>query len=145
MASRRLLVRFAVALAWARLLVARGRYRPVLRQAMAGGEGEGVSTERAAAVARAAARAGRLPGLGTGCLPRALATWRVLSDLGYAARVRVGVRASRSVVEAHAWVESGNVVVGDRSDIGEHFRAFEMPDEIPDDLPLAATAAAAAR
>lgn len=144
-ASWRLLARFALALAWARLLVARGRYQPVLRQAMAGAEGESLPAERAAAAGRALARAGRLPGLGGGCLPRALAAWRVLSDLGYAARVRVGVRASRSVVEAHAWVESGGVVFGDRADIGEHFRAFTMPDEIPDDLPLAAAAASAAR
>lgn len=56
------------------------------------------------------------------CLARAIALHRLLDADGEGGSiVRVGVRRGRSGFEAHAWVEIGGVVVGDRED---HVRSF---------------------
>jgi hypothetical protein len=40
-----------------------------------------------------------------GCLPRALAMYRLLRREGYQAELRIGVRRTATGMEAHAWVE----------------------------------------
>jgi hypothetical protein len=48
------------------------------------------------------------------CLSRALALSRMLSSRGITAhRIRIGVRKEDGAFSAHAWVELGDIVVGD--------------------------------
>lgn len=48
------------------------------------------------------------------CLPRSIAYRRILQSEGIpGSRIRVGVRLAESGFEAHAWVEWGEVVVGE--------------------------------
>lgn len=47
------------------------------------------------------------------CLPRSLALYRVLAVHGVPARLRIGVLPGSKPLQAHAWVECGNEVLGD--------------------------------
>ena len=48
------------------------------------------------------------------CLPRSLAVYRVLRAHGLPARLRIGVVSGRRPLQAHAWVECGNEVLGEQ-------------------------------
>ena len=56
------------------------------------------------------------------CLVRSVALQRVLESRGlHGSRIRIGVRVKRGRFDAHAWVEYGDLVLGDRA---EHTRGF---------------------
>jgi hypothetical protein len=61
------------------------------------------------------------------CLVRSVALQRVLESRGiHGSRIRIGVRMQRGRFDAHAWVEYGSLVLGDRA---EHTNAFaELTD-----------------
>lgn len=65
----------------------------------------------ASSVRRAVERAARvLPG--ATCVPQALAVHWMLARRGYCSKIVIGVERNHlQTVSAHAWVESGNVVV----------------------------------
>lgn len=91
-------------------LLGTSRPAPALRPAPLPADG-------GAAVGRALARrverlARRFPARAT-CLVQAVALWLLLRRRGFAARVRLGVRQDKGVLEAHAWVEmAGATVMG---------------------------------
>lgn len=76
-------------------------------------------------LAAAVALAARLSYPRPSCLPRALALRRLLRSAGIPATVRFGVATNAGRLVAHAWVESGGRVVGDRADVAEIFRPLE--------------------
>jgi len=92
-----------------------------------------VDRQRAARLAWAVQRAAVLRPIGAACLARALALWGLMTRTGLSARVRVGVRVCDGRVQAHAWVESGGVVVGDRQDVASLFAPLEGEDDLPPD------------
>lgn len=53
------------------------------------------------------------------CLTQALATVVLLSQIGYPARVRIGVvKSDEGRLQAHAWVESdGRIIIGQHPDL----------------------------
>ncbi len=75
---------------------------------------------RARAVRRAVDRAARtIPG--SACLAQALTAELLLRRDGQPARVSIGIAPDGKPLDAHAWVESGGVLVtGDRADLGTY-------------------------
>lgn len=67
-----------------------------------GSELHRADSERVARAVRMAARHGLVRGT---CLTRSLLLWHMLRRRGIPAEIRFGVRAARSGMEAHAWVE----------------------------------------
>ena len=68
------------------------------------------------------------------CLERSLVLMRVIRHLHFQDKpvLRLGVRRGENALEFHAWVEAGDHVVGDRSDIAQTFTPFggeELPPE----------------
>lgn len=59
------------------------------------------------------------------CLRRALVLWYLLRRQKMAAELRIGTRFHQGEFQAHAWVEWGGNVVGDRPDIAHHFPPFD--------------------
>jgi hypothetical protein len=117
-----------------RWLVARGRHGSRLRRAMmAETLPPVVDGQRAARLAWAVQRAAALRPIGAACLARSLALWSLMTGSGLSARVRVGVRVCDGRVQAHAWVESGGVVVGDRQDVASLYAPLEGEDDLPPD------------
>jgi Transglutaminase-like superfamily len=49
----------------------------------------------------------------------------LLNRRGIPARLRIGVRKEEGELEAHAWIESGGVVLNDTADVSERYRPFE--------------------
>ncbi|MHB1224489.1 MAG: lasso peptide biosynthesis B2 protein [Gemmatimonadaceae bacterium] len=83
-------------------------------------------TDRALALELAVRRAAAYGPLRTTCLLRATALQRLLEREGIRhSRLRVGVRRAGNHFAAHAWVELGNVVLGDQP---EHVRTFTPTD-----------------
>ena len=83
-----------------------------------GGEARATARRLATAVNRAAAYGVFRPQ----CLVRAVALKRLLDARGLeGSRVQVGVRSRHGAFAAHAWVEYGTEVLGDRRDHVETF------------------------
>lgn len=61
------------------------------------------------------------------CLPRALALAQALSEHGYDANVRIGVRRSDAGVAAHAWVELDGRPMGEPEAIASEFLPLLPP------------------
>jgi hypothetical protein len=59
------------------------------------------------------------------CLEKSLVLWWQLGRGGIAAELRIGARKEAGRFEAHAWVESGNVVLNDSSETHMHFAPFD--------------------
>lgn len=78
--------------------------------------------QRVASVVAAAARNGPFR---ASCLEQSIALLWLLGRRGIPARLRIGVRKQREELEAHAWVESGGVVLNDSADVSERYRPFE--------------------
>ena len=80
---------------------------------------------------RAASAVDRVARLGIGrplCLARSLALQRMLERRGlYGSTIRVGVRGSGTDLSAHAWVQWGERVLGDRPD---HVAAYHPLDAL---------------
>jgi len=58
------------------------------------------------------------------CLTRSLLLDWTLRRRGVASQLRIGVRLTEGVLDAHAWVEVAGVPVNDRSDVSEQFAQF---------------------
>lgn len=58
------------------------------------------------------------------CLQRSIVLWWLLRRRGVPSEMRFGCRAGDHGLEAHAWVECGGQVIGDRPDICERFVPF---------------------
>lgn len=80
--------------------------------------------ERARAVGAAVGRVAENGPVRSTCLARAVAIQRLLAREGLpTGRLLVGVRREASGLEAHAWVELGGLVLGDRPErVGGFFR-----------------------
>ncbi len=75
--------------------------------------------------ARLVERAVRPFGLKATCLSKSLLLWGLLRRQGLLSEVRLGVRRTAAGFEAHAWVEWNALVLNDRSDVRQRFKAFE--------------------
>ena len=79
-------------------------------------------------LAQAIQRAARHGVFRPACLVRSLALQRLLEGRGVeGSRLRIGVRMEEDKFEAHAWVELGEVVLGDHPD---HVRRFDPLSEL---------------
>jgi hypothetical protein len=58
------------------------------------------------------------------CLRRSLTLAYGLRWYGVAADLRIGMRRHQGQMESHAWLEWRGLVLGDRADIGQDYRAF---------------------
>lgn len=58
------------------------------------------------------------------CLTRSLLLGWLLRRLGVESQLRIGVRLTQGVLDAHAWVEYEGVPVNDRPDVSVHFTSF---------------------
>ena len=59
------------------------------------------------------------------CLPRALTLLWSLDREAIPGAMRIGTRRIGGVLEAHAWIESGDLVLDDRPDVYRHYHPFE--------------------
>lgn len=86
------------------------------------------SLARARALALAVTRAASHGLFRPQCLVRAVALKQLLDARGLdGSRVQIGVRTQRGMFAAHAWVEYGTEILGDRA---EHVRTFAPLPEI---------------
>lgn len=76
-----------------------------------------LDTNRSAEVSRAVDAGLALLPLAPTCLRRSVTLLRELNRLDLAANMHVGVRTVAGTVEAHAWVQAGDVVVNDDADV----------------------------
>lgn len=60
------------------------------------------------------------------CLRRSLVLWYLLHRQRVAAELHIGSRFHNGEFQAHAWVEWGDNVVGDRPTIAQQFPPFDM-------------------
>jgi len=58
------------------------------------------------------------------CLSRSLLLVWLLNRRGVKSNLRIGVRLTRGVLEAHAWVECDGIPVNDRVDVIRQFEPF---------------------
>jgi hypothetical protein len=63
----------------------------------------------------------------TSCLEQSLVLWWLLGRRGIPADLRIGARKEAGRFEAHAWVESGIVVLNNSSEGHAHFSPFDGP------------------
>jgi hypothetical protein len=61
------------------------------------------------------------------CLTRSLYLCWLLRRKGIDGQLRIGVRLTEGVLEAHAWVEHAGIPINDRHDVGATFAAFTDP------------------
>ena len=55
------------------------------------------------------------------CLGRSVALCWLLRVQGIDAAVHIGVRKEHNSLDAHAWVQFGDLVINDTEDVGEHY------------------------
>ena len=58
------------------------------------------------------------------CLTRSLLLGWLLRRRNVASKLRIGVRLTQGMLDAHAWVECEGVPVNDSPDVNEHFASF---------------------
>lgn len=58
------------------------------------------------------------------CLTRSLLLGWMLRRRGVASQLRIGVRLTEGVLDAHAWVEYADIPINDRPDVSARFAAF---------------------
>lgn len=58
------------------------------------------------------------------CLTRSLLLGWILRRRGVASRLRIGVRLTGGVLDAHAWVEYAGIPINDRPDVCDEFAPF---------------------
>ncbi len=61
------------------------------------------------------------------CLTRSLLLVWLLNRRGVSSDLRIGVRLTQGVLEAHAWVECGGIPVNDRVEVIRQFEPFGDP------------------
>jgi hypothetical protein len=59
------------------------------------------------------------------CLTRSLLLGWLLRRRGVATSLRIGVRLTHGVLDAHAWIEHAGIPVNDRKDVSEQFAPFD--------------------
>jgi hypothetical protein len=59
------------------------------------------------------------------CLTRSLLLGWILRRRGVASELRIGVRLTQGVLDAHAWVACASIPINDRPDVGEQFAPFD--------------------
>ena len=59
------------------------------------------------------------------CLERSLVLWWLLGRLGIESDLRIGVQRDGDRLAAHAWVESGGLVLHEADDVRERFATFD--------------------
>lgn len=85
------------------------------------------AAERAALTARIVGAAAR-HGLGRpNCLRQSLVLWWLLRRQGISAELRIGVRKTGQVLEAHAWVEHEGAPINEEEDLHEYYAPLEGP------------------
>ncbi len=82
-----------------------------------GGRAPCVDVDRSLQVARAVDAGLALLPVAPTCLRRSVTLLRELTRLDLAATMHVGVRTVAGAVEAHAWVQAGDVVLNDDPDV----------------------------
>jgi Transglutaminase-like superfamily len=102
-----------------------GALRHLPRPAPGGKPARAQAAEEAQRVARMVAAAARNGPWRTTCLEQSLVLLWLLNRRGIPARLRIGVRKEEGELEAHAWIESGGVVLNDTADVSERYRPFE--------------------
>ncbi|HET8655589.1 MAG TPA: lasso peptide biosynthesis B2 protein [Longimicrobiaceae bacterium] len=83
--------------------------------------GAPVGLARAKRLERAVALAARYGVCRGTCLSRSLVLLDLMEREGLAGDLRIGVRVPGSVLEAHAWVQLGSVVLNDRDDVERRY------------------------
>jgi len=58
------------------------------------------------------------------CLTRSLLLGWLLRRCGVASNLRIGVRLTNGMLDAHAWVECAGIAVNDQPDVGDQFASF---------------------
>ena len=71
------------------------------------------------------AAASRIP-FWISCLVRSTTLWWFLRWQGIPSEIRIGVNQNDGEFHAHAWVETGGIVLNDRDDIHQQYGAFEQ-------------------
>ena len=61
------------------------------------------------------------------CLTRSLYLWWLLRRKGIDSQLRIGVRLTGGVLDAHAWVEHAGIPINDRQDVSADFAPFTEP------------------
>jgi Transglutaminase-like superfamily len=97
------------------------RIRPQPGHEPAGAQG----AEEARRVARMVSAAARNGPWRPTCLEQSVVLLWLLARQGIPAQLRIGVRKQPEALEAHAWVESGGVVLNDSADVSERYQPFE--------------------
>jgi hypothetical protein len=116
-ADRRLLLRAAVMLAWARARLRAMGFRPESASAGAAPPDPPAAADlaRAQAVARLVGMAAAVNPVTVACLHRSVVLWTLLRREGIPCQLRLGAGDTRSgPFEAHAWVECGGVAVNEQ-------------------------------
>ncbi len=85
------------------------------------------AVERAALTARMVRAAARRDPGRPNCLKQSVVLWWLLRRQGIPAELRIGVRKTGQVLEAHAWVEHEGAPLHEEEDLHEHYAPFEGP------------------
>jgi hypothetical protein len=59
------------------------------------------------------------------CLPQSLLLWHWLRQEGIDTDLRMGVRRTGAIIEAHAWLEHDGVAINDDEGVHQRFAAFD--------------------
>jgi len=113
--------------------LARRGVRPLLE----GGHPPGASEDpqRAAEVAAAVEAGFKMLPVAPTCLRRSVTLTRELDRLGLASAIHIGVQSIAGEVQAHAWVQAGDLVLNDSVDVADGYVVLAAGD-IERSLPL---------
>lgn len=92
--------------------------------------GDGEVSPKMAATIRMVQVAARCYQPWANCLKKSLVLWGLLGRQGINSELRIGVRREEGNFQAHAWVESGGVVLNDTADVRSRFAMFDSSLEI---------------
>jgi hypothetical protein len=123
--ERWLLLKALVLLPAARRALRLGALRYLPRTATSGGPPAAQTLEAAQRVAKMVGAAARHGPWRPTCLEQSLVLLWLLDRRGIPAQLRIGVRKDAGELEAHAWIESGGVVLNDTADVSNRYRQFE--------------------
>jgi Transglutaminase-like superfamily len=102
------------------------RHLPRSTRPQAGAERPGAQgPEEAQRVTRMVAAAARNGPWRPTCLEESVVLLWLLARQGIPAQLRIGVRKQLEALEAHAWVESGGVVLNETADVSQRYQPFE--------------------
>ncbi|MBC6417778.1 MAG: lasso peptide biosynthesis B2 protein [Prochloron sp. SP5CPC1] len=64
--------------------------------------------------------------LWSNCLRQSLVLWYLLRRQGVSSELRIGVRRQEGEFQSHAWIEFGNIVLNDRSNVRQQYTVFKQ-------------------